>query len=106
VQVTSGASNSNVVAIGTGFTVDDTFKVHYNATDVIIGSLNPGGGEGTTDMVVTFNTNATPAIVQALVRSLTFKTINGAAGTRTLNFTVSDGDGGVSNPATKTINVT
>jgi hypothetical protein len=99
-------SGTNFLSIGAGFSVDDAYKVYQG--NLIIGTLNPGGGEGTTDLVVSFNTSATPAIVQALVRSITFKTVgsNVPLGMRVAKFTVSDGDGGVSAEATKNINVT
>jgi trimeric autotransporter adhesin len=105
VRIASGKSNYNLLAIGAGFTVDEeTFEVRQGTT--IIGTLNPGGGKGATELVVTFNASATKAIVQQLVRSITFRTLGGSAGTRVLKFSVSDGDGGLSSEATKTVNVT
>jgi hypothetical protein len=63
-------------------------------------------GFGTKELIITFNTNATKAIVQQLVRAITFKTVGGTAGQRRVVFTVSDGDGGISAEAFKTVNVT
>ena len=104
VRIASGTSSFNLLAIGAGFMVDETFQVRQGTT--VIGTLNPGGGDGTTDLVVTFNASATKALVQQLVRSITFRTLGGLAGTRVVKFSVSDGDGGLSAEATKTVNVT
>ena len=43
---------------------------------------------------------------QQLLRAITFKTVGGAAGTRSVLFSVSDGDGGASAEVSKTVNVT
>jgi hypothetical protein len=63
-------------------------------------------GFGTSELVVTFTADATPAIAQQLVRAITFKTVGGAAGVRKVVFSISDGDGGLSAEAVKTVNVT
>jgi hypothetical protein len=57
-------------------------------------------------LIVTFNTSATQAVVQQLIRAITFKTVGGAAGQRKVVFTVSDGDGGLSAEMNKTVDVT
>jgi hypothetical protein len=44
--------------------------------------------------------------VQQLVRAIVFKTVGGAAGQRQVVFTISDGVGGVSAEAAKTVNIT
>jgi hypothetical protein len=103
VFITDGASASNRLAIGGGFSVDASGKVRQGST--IIGK-RVSSGFGTSELVVTFNSNVTASVAQALVRAITFRTVNGGAGDRTVNFTVSDGDGGTSNVATKTVNVT
>ncbi|MFO7543377.1 MAG: DUF4347 domain-containing protein, partial [Thiobacillus sp.] len=73
---------------------------------VLIGSFT--GGAGSTPLVVSFNASATPAAVQALVRNLSFENTSEAPvpGERTLRVAVSDGDGGTSAIASKTITVT
>jgi hypothetical protein len=103
VRITDGASTSNRLAIGSGFTVDASGNVLQGTT--IIGK-RVSNGYGTKELIVTFNANATPAVVQQLVRAITFKTVGGAAGQRKVVFTVSDGDGGLSAEATKLVNVT
>ncbi|WP_183407929.1 tandem-95 repeat protein [Nocardioides marmoriginsengisoli] len=54
------------------------------------------GGAGTTPLLVTLNVGATPAIAQALIRNVTFRTLTSVIGTssRFLQITLSDGDGG------------
>jgi hypothetical protein len=102
VRITDGASTSNRLAIGAGFTVDANNNVLQGST--IIGK-RVSSGFGTSELIVTFNTNTTQAIVQQLVRAITFKTVSGTAGQRKVIFTVSDGDGGLSNEATKFVKV-
>jgi hypothetical protein len=102
VRITDGASGSNRLSIGSGFSVDANNNVLQGST--IIGK-RVSNGFGTNELIITFNTSATPARVQALVRAITFKTVGGAAGQRKVIFTVSDGDGGVSQEAVKTVNV-
>jgi hypothetical protein len=104
VSITTGASTSNLLQLSGDFTVDGSNNVLHNAT--IIGTLNPDGGEETTDLIVTFNSSADAAVVQALIRSIKFSTIGGPAGTRSIVFSLTDGDGGVSESRTKTVNVT
>jgi hypothetical protein len=96
------ADASNRLAIAGGFTVDGSNDVKLNG--VTIGTRT-SNGFGTKELIITFKTAATKAIVQQLVRAITFKTVNGAAGSRHVIFTVSDGDGGLSDEVTKTVNV-
>jgi arylsulfatase A-like enzyme len=103
VRITDGAAASNRLGIGGNFTVDGSGNVKL--AGVAIGKLNTNGGLGTTDLIVVFNSAATPDVAQKLVRSITFKTVAGAIGKRTLLFSVSDGDGGTSTEMPKTINV-
>jgi hypothetical protein len=103
VRITDGASSSNHLLIGAGFTVDARNNVLQGTT--IMGRL-AASGEGTNELIVTFNSAAKREVVQQLVRAITFKTSGGSAGKRIVLFTVSDGDGGLSNEATKTVNVT
>ena len=71
----------------------------------VIGTFT-GGGSGGGDLVVTFDADATPAAVQALVRNLTY--FNGSDDpstlSRTVNITVTDGGGGT-DTASAQINV-
>lgn len=103
VWITNGASTSNRLIIGSGFTIDAKNNVLQGST--IIGKRT-SNGFGTKELNVTFNSRATPAIAQQLVRAIAFKTVSGAAGKRAVLFTVSDGDGGLSDEAMKQVNVT
>jgi hypothetical protein len=102
VRITDGVSNANRLSIGAGFTVDASGNVKQGTTTI---GKRVSNGFGTSELIITFNTSATKAIVQQLVRAITFKTVGGAAGQRKVVFTVSDGDGGVSGEASKTVNV-
>ncbi|MBD2072959.1 DUF4347 domain-containing protein [Phormidium sp. FACHB-592] len=84
-----GVSGSNVVTFG-GTTIG-TFT----------------GGVGTTPLVVTFNSNSSPAAAQALLRNLTYSNASDAPSTvdRTVSLVLTDGDGGTSAIANKTITV-
>lgn len=103
VWITDGASSSNRLIIGSGFTIDANNNVLQGST--IIGKRT-SNGFGTKEVLVAFNHRATPAIAQQLVRAIAFKTVNGSTGQRTVLFTVSDGNGGLSNEAMKKVNVT
>ncbi len=62
----------------------------------VIGTLVNDIDEGN-DFVVDLNANATPALIQTLIQSLTYQNTEGSnltAGTRTIHVTLTDGDGG------------
>ena len=73
--------------------------------NVTIGTFS--GGTNGTNLVVDFNSSATPAAAQALVRAITYHSTsqNPGTGSRTVNFAVSDGDGGTSQ-ANAAVNIT
>lgn len=76
---------------------------------VIIGTRTANGGTDTHDLVITLNSAATPAIIQALVRNLIYintNTIEPDIATRTVRVTVNDGDGGTSSNANIAVAVT
>jgi hypothetical protein len=97
------ASTANRLALSAGFTVDADKNVLQGTS--VIGKLNSSGW-GTSDLVVTFNSSVTNLVARDLIRSITFKTVGGTAGSRSVNFTITDGDGGVSGVRTKVVNVT
>ena len=103
VRITDGAGTSNRLTIGASFTIDASGNVLQGTT--IIGKRT-SNGFGTKELIVTFTSAATPAVVQQLVRAITFKTVGGGAGQRNVVFTVSDGDGGLSDEVSKIVNVT
>lgn len=104
VRIGAGDSSANRLGIGGGFSVDANNNVIITSSGLIIGKRT-SSGFGTTDLIVVFNSNATAFRVQQLVRAITFKTVGGSAGTRSVLFSVSDGDGGTSPTRTKTVNV-
>jgi hypothetical protein len=57
--------------------------------------------------VITFNAKATATVVRAVGRQIQFRAAGAAAqrSSRTLRFTLSDGDGGISLPVEKEIDV-
>ena len=103
VRITGTTSSANRLIIGGGFTINANNKVLLGAT--IIGTRN-SDGVGTHTLLVTFNANATKAIVQQLTRSIRFRTVNGEVGPRNVLFSVKDGDGGSSLVRTRVVNVT
>jgi Ca2+-binding RTX toxin-like protein len=66
------------------------------------------GGTGGADLVITFDTDATPAATQALVRALQYNNTSNAPNTanRTVTLVLTDGDGGTSATQTVTVGVT
>lgn len=78
-------------------------KIRFGTT--VIG--NWSGGKAGKPLVITLKSTASLASVQALIRNIMFSTAstNSSLSDRVLEFQVSDGDGGVSTPVTKTIHV-
>jgi len=68
---------------------------------------NFSGGVGTTALAINFNSSANEAIATAVLQNLTFENISDgpSTATRSLEFTISDGDGGTSNIASRNIDV-
>uniref|UniRef100_UPI00286D8556 DUF4347 domain-containing protein n=1 Tax=Sphaerotilus sp. TaxID=2093942 RepID=UPI00286D8556 len=73
---------------------------------VVIGT-HTGFGGGSAPLVVTFNSNATVAAAQALLRNATYRDTSDApnTATRSIRLTVSDGSGGTSTPYVVTMSV-
>ncbi|MEO5329138.1 MAG: DUF4347 domain-containing protein [Magnetococcus sp. THC-1_WYH] len=74
---------------------------------VVIGTW--GGGSGTDNLVVSFNANATPTAVSALLHTITYTNTdnhNPTASTRSISFTMNDGSGGTSSAAIASVAVT
>jgi T1SS-143 domain-containing protein len=55
-------------------------------------------------LTISFNSNATPTVVTALLKDIQFNSNSNTAGNRTVSFTLSDGDGGTSSVAHVTVN--
>lgn len=73
---------------------------------ILIGTFTGGVGAAN-PLIVTFNANSTAAAATALIRNLQFSSVsaNPSGLPRTLTALMTDGDGGSSNIASKTINV-
>ena len=78
-------------------------NVLYRGT--IVGTFT--GGTGTTDLVITFNANATASAAQTVLRNITYRSVssNPSTAARTVQVSLTDGTGMTSNLPTKTINV-
>ncbi|WP_198157066.1 PKD domain-containing protein, partial [Aquincola tertiaricarbonis] len=73
---------------------------------VAIGVIELGGAAGA-DLVLRFNASATSAAVEAVIESLTYANTSSApSASRVVSISVSDGDGGTSDPRLVTVNVT
>jgi hypothetical protein len=102
VSIGTGDSSTNRLSIGGSFTIDANNNVKLG--DLTIGKRT-SNGFGTNDLQINLYANATLARVQQLLRSISFKTVEGAAGTRSIQFSLSDGDGGTSPLTAKSVSV-
>ena len=106
VRAISGGNVSNRLLIFNGFAFDG-LNVKRVSDGLVIGTRNTNGGVGTTRLEITFNANATPGLVQHVVRGIYFRTAGGnSTAQRVIEFSLTDGDGGASNKVNKTVNVT
>ncbi|MFN9528923.1 MAG: Ig-like domain-containing protein [Pseudomonadaceae bacterium] len=114
--------NVTVAIIGNGVGAEDVLSIRNQGTGagqigvsgsaITYGGTQIGtyvGGTAGSSLVITLDSDATPAAVQALVRNLTYSNSNNSdpsSAARTVRITVSDGDGGTSSNADVTVNVT
>lgn len=85
--------------------------VDYRAQIIRFGGVpiaNFTGGDGTNPLIITFNSSALTARVQAVLKAINFanESDNPSTLPRTVSFKLVDNDGGVSAVETRTINVT
>lgn len=87
---------NRVLAVGGG-------QVTYRGD--VVGTVTGGAGS---DLVITFNSYATAAAVQTVLRNVTFRSTSATPSplARTLEVTLTDGDGATSVTASKTISLT
>lgn len=109
IQLSANGQSTDVLEVRNEGTA--TNQIGLAGRKVTFGKVRIGtvvGGTGTTPLIVTLNAKATPAIVTALLRNITFRSTSGNASSldRTVKVTLTDGDGGTSNLPTKTINIT
>jgi protocadherin Fat 4 len=87
-------------------------QIGVSGSNVTYGGVSIGtftGGSGGSSLVFTFNANATPAVVSALLKHISYlntDTDSPTTGTRTVRYVLTDGDGGTSAAYDATINVT
>uniref|UniRef100_UPI0016047CB9 DUF2341 domain-containing protein n=1 Tax=Stieleria mannarensis TaxID=2755585 RepID=UPI0016047CB9 len=104
------------VSVSAGSTANDQLLVVDGGSVTVVGNtirhagIDVGtwvGGTAGSDLVITFNANSTPAIVQAIGRQIAYfnASDNPSTAPRTVDFVLTDGDSGTSNAAQKTINV-
>ncbi|EMI57701.1 LamG-like jellyroll fold domain-containing protein, partial [Rhodopirellula sallentina] len=106
--VTNGQSSDRIfVQDGINVTTASN-RVYYDsgsgATEV--GTFT--GGNGTNALVITFNHDADATAVEAVARQVAYRNLSDDASSnqRTIEMTVSDGDGGTSNTISRTMDVT
>ncbi|WP_188113253.1 Ig-like domain-containing protein [Nocardioides humilatus] len=85
-------------------------QVGVSGSNVTYGGTTVGsfaGGSGTTSLTITFSVSATPTIVTAVLRNVTYRNVsdNPSTASRTVRFVVTDGDGGTSGAATRAVTV-
>ncbi len=80
---------------------------NFGAGAVVIGTFTGGAGPGNT-LVVNLNANSDAVSVQALMRNLSFwnTSDNPATASRTIDFVLTDGDGGTSSTISQSATVT
>ncbi len=94
-----------------GFTQSGRVQPRSNGTTITYGGVAIGTFTGGTavasPLVVTFNASATASIVQAVLRNITFANMSATPSTapRTVRFTLTDGDGGMSAAVDEIVNV-
>jgi ELWxxDGT repeat protein len=96
VSITGNSSPQDRLSIyHTGFGPN---QIGWIKNTVRYGGLTVGTFSGTTLLTVNLNSRATPAAVQALIRSIQFHSLseNPATGNRVVTFLVTDGRGGIS----------
>ncbi|MFO1321692.1 MAG: DUF4347 domain-containing protein [Burkholderiales bacterium] len=110
ISFTSGSDSAEDV-LGVRHQGSAVGQIGLSGANVTYGGTTFGtyaGGAGGTPLVVTFNSNATPTGVSALLRNVTFQdtdTATPTTGARTVRFVLTDGDGGTSSNYDTTVTV-
>ncbi|UTW59413.1 DUF4347 domain-containing protein [Kordiimonas sp. SCSIO 12603] len=96
---------SGNISLSAGQTAGSTVSVGGTAIGTIDSGATGGSNE---DLIVSLNSNATPALVQELLRTIQYNNVEANTPTdsnRTVSITLSDGTGATSNAAEVTVNV-
>ncbi|MBD2005175.1 MULTISPECIES: DUF4347 domain-containing protein [Cyanophyceae] len=105
VRYTAGGSSSDRLSIANigSIAISGTTVSHAGTA---IGTIASNGSNGS-NLVINLNASATPTVTQELLRSIAYSsTSENPTASRTVQFVLTDGDGGTSTAATKTITVT
>jgi hypothetical protein len=106
VSISSGGKATDRLAIQNQGTAAG--QIGISGSNVTYGGIVIGaftGGSGTTALVITFNSSASQAAVQALVQNVTYASVSpNPSKSRTVRFVVTDGSGGTSAAVSETIN--
>jgi ELWxxDGT repeat protein len=108
VRFGSGGSNDDRLSIrnqGTGANQINTNGSNIYSGSTLIGSFT--GGTGNTDLLITFNSSATPTIGQTLLQNITYANVSTtpSLNNRVVEFTFIDTDGDSSGIVRKTVDV-
>lgn len=108
VSLTANAQGTDVLAIRNDGVGPEQIGVSGSSVTyggLVIGSFT--GGKNKVGLTINFNANAVPAMMSNLLRAITFSSTSDNPGNlpRTVRVIINDGDGGQSEPVTKTINV-
>jgi hypothetical protein len=102
VEITSGRGASNRLWVSGAYSLNGDRLLRNG---VVMGTVVENG-LGLNALKLRFNERMTAPLVQELVRSLRFRTFdNTNLDSRTISFSLTDGDGGVSATQTKTVNL-
>ncbi len=98
-----GTTNDRLTVTSGGSVAVLGNRIQYSGTQVATFS----GGTNGSALVITFNASSTPPIAQNIGRQIAYFNVsdNPSTAARTLDLVLTDGDGGTSNTAQKTINV-
>lgn len=105
ITISSGASTDDRLTITPAGAVTLLGNGVYHS-GILVGNF--AGGHGTDPLVISFNSNGTQSIAQEVGRHVSYLNVseNPSIAARTIDFVLTDGDGGTSNTSQKTLTVT
>jgi len=105
VSFSAGGTANDELSIVEGGVVNLVGGSSISVNGKNVGSFS--GGTGGSPLVITWNPQAAPADAQAVLRQISYHNISDDPSTipRTIDFVLTDGDGGTSNTAQQTVNV-
>ncbi|MFO1003627.1 MAG: hypothetical protein U0936_25115 [Planctomycetaceae bacterium] len=105
VTITTNSESSD--RVGIRHVGNATGQIGLSGTTIKYSGVVIGSFSGTTTLVVSFNSGATPAAVQALLRNITFSSVSENPSTlnRTLKISLQAANGTIAHQATKSVQV-